>query len=125
VLVLDASLLVAVSLSEEGWGLLRGEQAFTPSLALSEATSALREAKWRGERSAEDAVRAAGRVAAAPVMVQSPEPLAAWGVAEELGWAKTYDAECVALARSLGCRLLTLDGRLKRGAARLVEIVGR
>jgi len=48
----------------------------------------------------------------------------AWRVADELGWAKTYDAEYLALARLLRCRLLTLDGRLRRRAASLVEIVG-
>ena len=39
-------------------------------------------------------------------------------------WAKTYDAEYLALARLLRCRLLTLDGRLRRRAASVVEIVG-
>lgn len=40
------------------------------------------------------------------------------------GWAKTYDAEYVALAHLLGSRLLTLDARLRRTASRLVEILG-
>ncbi|MGI8829736.1 MAG: hypothetical protein ACR2I5_08225 [Candidatus Limnocylindria bacterium] len=44
--------------------------------------------------------------------------------AEQLGWAKTYDAEYVALAQLLGCRLLTRDDRLRRGAARVLECIG-
>ena len=36
-----------------------------------------------------------------------------------LGWAKTYDAEYVALAQLIGCRMVTLDARLRRGADRL------
>jgi predicted nucleic acid-binding protein len=36
-----------------------------------------------------------------------------------MGRAKTYDAEYVAPARPLGCRLVTLDARLRRGADRL------
>jgi predicted nucleic acid-binding protein len=44
-------------------------------------------------------------------------------VAEEFGWAKTYDAEYVALAKIEGCRLVTLDGRLRRGADRLGFVV--
>jgi predicted nucleic acid-binding protein len=35
----------------------------------------------------------------------------AWRIADELGWAKTYDANYVALARLLGCKLVTLDAR--------------
>jgi len=41
-----------------------------------------------------------------------------------LGWAKTYDAEYVALARTLECSLLTTDRRLQRGAERIVDTVG-
>jgi predicted nucleic acid-binding protein len=48
---------------------------------------------------------------------------AAWAVAEEFGWAKTYDAEYVALAKSEGCRLVTLGSRLRRGADRLGFVV--
>jgi hypothetical protein len=48
----------------------------------------------------------------------------AWSVADELGWAKTYDANYVALARLLRCRLVTLDARLRRGAARHGFVVG-
>ncbi len=43
----------------------------------------------------------------------------AWRIAEEFGWAKTYDAEYVALAKLNECRLVTVDGRLRRGADRL------
>ena len=42
----------------------------------------------------------------------------------QLGWAKTYDAEYVALASLLGCRLVTVDGRLRRGADRLGFVLG-
>jgi predicted nucleic acid-binding protein len=40
-------------------------------------------------------------------------------VADELGWAKVYDAQYVALAQMLGCRLVSVDERLLRGVARL------
>jgi predicted nucleic acid-binding protein len=54
-----------------------------------------------------------------------PDGLAmkAWDVAEEFGWAKTYDAEYVALAMLNDCRLVTVDGRLRRGADRLGFVV--
>ncbi|TMM12296.1 MAG: type II toxin-antitoxin system VapC family toxin [Actinobacteria bacterium] len=47
----------------------------------------------------------------------------AWQLADELGWAKTYDAEYLALASLLRCQLVTIDARLHRGAARLGLVV--
>jgi len=65
------------------------------------------------------------RLAAAPIRFTDPRGLAreAWRVADEFGWKKTYDAEYVALARLLDCRLLTLDGRLRRGTKRLGFVI--
>jgi len=45
-------------------------------------------------------------------------------VADRFGWAKTYDANYIALAQVLGCRLVTLDARLRRGTARLGFVIG-
>ena len=45
-------------------------------------------------------------------------------MARQLGWAKTFDAEYVALALLVQGRLLTRDRRLRRGASRLVIVVG-
>lgn len=74
------------------------------------------------ERTASEALT---RFLDAPIERRAPARLypEAWSIATELGWAKTYDAEYVALARLLGCRLVTLDGRLRRAAGELVEIV--
>jgi predicted nucleic acid-binding protein len=58
--------------------------------------------------------------------VQRVEPAAqreeTWLVAEEAGWAETYDAEYVASARLASCPLVTLDERLRRGASRLADV---
>jgi hypothetical protein len=47
------------------------------------------------------------RLLKAPVEIRTPDGLvqAAWKVADELGWAKTYDAHYVALADRLAKRL--------------------
>jgi predicted nucleic acid-binding protein len=42
----------------------------------------------------------------------------AFAVASELGWAKTYDAEFLALARLEAAVVLTTDRRLRRGGDR-------
>jgi predicted nucleic acid-binding protein len=48
----------------------------------------------------------------------------AWRIADRLGWAKTYDAEYLALARLLRCRMLTTDAKLKASASKIVEVIG-
>jgi predicted nucleic acid-binding protein len=44
---------------------------------------------------------------------------AAWRVADDLGWARTYDAHYVAFAQMLACKLASIDERLLRGVVRL------
>src|SRR5919204_5252267 len=92
----------------------------------SEATSALHELRWRREISSDLIADALGRLRSAPIAARSPKRLLqeAWTIADNLGWAKTYDAEYVALARLLKCRLVTLDAKLQRSAGKLAEVVG-
>jgi predicted nucleic acid-binding protein len=125
-LVIDASAAVQASLSPDGFALLRAEELVAPGLLWSEGLSVLHELSWRGTISRALAGEALARFAAAPIVPNRPVRLAeeAWRVADELGWAKTYDAEYLALARLLRCRLLTLDARLRRRASSVVEIVG-
>jgi len=57
----------------------------------------------------------------APISIRTPAKFfrSAWDLADEMGWAKTYDAQYVALARMLGCKVVTLDERLIRSIERL------
>ena len=61
----------------------------------------------------------------APVEKRDPPALGAeaWNIAVEFGWGRTYDAEYVALAKILSCRLITIDGRLWRGTKRLGFVI--
>ncbi len=125
-LVIDASTCVHALLASNGWAPIGQERLAAPPLMWSETLSTLRELSWRGVVSIPNAEAALGALAEAPVERLSPPGLAseAWQVAVALGWAKTYDAEYVALARILGARLLTLDARLRRGAGRMVDVIG-
>lgn len=125
-LVVDASFVLQACLETEGFGLIATYKAIAPTLVVSETLSALREGQFRGVISPELALLARERLKKAPVQTQTTPELIdeAWRVADELGWAKTYDAEYVALARLFGCRLLTVDARLKRGSARVVDVIG-
>ena len=125
-LVIDASVAVRASAAADGFAELAPETLAAPPLMWSEARSALHETAWRGEIEAADADAARRRLEACPVKRVDPPDLGeeAWGIAEELGLAKTYDAEYLALARLLDCLMITLDRRLRRGADRLGFVRG-
>jgi len=124
-LVVDASIAVRASHRDGGFAALRDPDLYAPPLMWSEARSALHELAWRGEIATEDAHDALGRLERCPVKATEHRDLAetAWRIGDELGWARLYDAEYLALARLLGCRVVTLDGRLLRAGARLGLVV--
>lgn len=125
-LVLDASVAVEVCFAQMTLDELGDPHVCAPALLWSETRSALHELAWRGSVTVADAHRGHEALSQLPVERRDHPQLGgeAWRIADELGWAKTYDAEYVALARLLGCRLVTLDGRLRRGADRLGFVVG-
>jgi predicted nucleic acid-binding protein len=92
----------------------------------SEASSVLHELKWRKEIPDELAAIAMERLAAADISPRRPKGLSdeASRIADRLGWAKTYDAEYLALARLLRCRLLTTDAKLKASGSRVTNVIG-
>lgn len=91
----------------------------------SEFFSLTHEARWRQEIEETQALTLLERLEAAAIRGAEPRSLRreAWRLADELGLARTYDAEYVALAKILDCRLLTLDARLRRGADRLGIVI--
>ena len=120
-LVVDASVAVAASHSPIGLARLASHKLVAPYLMAAEAGSVLHEKVWRQEITPERGRIMLARLARSPVELLAPDGLLeeAWAVADELGWAKTYDAHYVALARLLRCRLVTVDERLLHGIARL------
>ena len=124
-LVVDASYAVRACGVDEGFSLLRDAHLVAPPLMWSETRSALYEAAWRGEIAEGDAAAAQQRLDNAPVASRNPGRLGSetLAISDDLGWAKTYDAEYLALARLLNCRVVTLDSRLRRGADRLGLVI--
>ena len=125
-LVVDAAVVITVCLSEAGLKSLGREELVAPHLMWSEASSVIHELRRGKEISAELAAIALDRLAAAAVSPRRPRGLIeeAWRIADRLGWAKTYDAEYLALARLLRCRLLTTDAKLKASGSDVVKVVG-
>lgn len=122
-LVVDAS--AALSIASSGVGVGNGPLV-APPLLWSEVTSFVNRAAWRGDLTRSVAAEILEAFLRLPIERRVPDDLyrVATQIAADLGWAKTYDAEYIALASLERCRLLTVDGRLKRGAGHLVEIVG-
>jgi predicted nucleic acid-binding protein len=125
-MVIDASVALRASVGETGFAELHGHELFAPPLMWIEAGSGIHELKWRREIPAHVAEAAMSRLLEAPIAERRPRHLLerAWKIADELGWAKLYDAHYVAAAQLLRMPLVTVDARLRRRAGRVVDVIG-
>jgi predicted nucleic acid-binding protein len=126
VLVVDTGLALRACVAGYEDVVAVDDELVAPPLLWSEVRSALHEARWRGELRRDGADDAHARLGRLRVRPRSPAQLGpeAWRIADLFGWAKTYDAEFVALAALLDCRLVTVDARLRRGTERLGFVIG-
>jgi predicted nucleic acid-binding protein len=97
-------------------------ELLAPTLLRSQTLSALHEAVQRGELPAEVARDRLARVGRMPIRLLGDAVLRrrAWEVADELGWASTYDAEYVALTQLQADAFVTLDEELARSVEGIV-----
>ncbi len=125
-LVLDANVALIACSGPGGFDPYSDEELVAPPLMWSELRSGLHEAVWRRETSQEQARLTLAELGVGRIEKRQHPRLGeeSWRIADELGLAKTYDAEYLALASLLECRLVTLDRRLRRGADRLGFVVG-
>jgi predicted nucleic acid-binding protein len=125
-LVVDATVVLAACAAEDGFAHFADPDLVAPPLMWSEARAVLHEMARRGDLKAAQARRMRRAVDRAPVAEQGHPSLGetSWDIADRMGLSRTYAAEYVALARLLGCRLVTLDAELARRARRLAVVVG-
>ena len=121
--VLDASAVSTLAVA--GWLTdLESHAPIAPTLMWSEALASIRQSRWRGEISAETERRAVENLLTAQISRRSSDEVyrRAIRLANDLGWAKTYDAEYVVVAQLEEAPLVTLDGRLRRRVDSVVEV---
>jgi predicted nucleic acid-binding protein len=114
---------VVLHLASEEIEVPADHELLAPTLLRSQTLSALHEAVHEGEIPADVALERLARIRALPIRLLGDAVLRrrAWDVAEQLGWAETYDAEYVALTQLQADALVTLDAELARRVGGVVE----
>ena len=97
-------------------------ELLAPTLLRSQTLSALHEAVQRGEIPADVARDRLARIRRMRIRLLGDAVLQrrAWDVADQLGWASTYDAEYVALTQLQADAFVTLDAKLARSVEGIV-----
>ena len=110
--VVDAG--VVLQLASAGTEVSSEHELLAPTLLRSQTLSALHEAVQRGEIPADVAREHLARIARMPIRLLGDAVLRrrAWELADQLGWASTYDAEYVALTQLQADAFVTLDADL-------------
>jgi predicted nucleic acid-binding protein len=119
--VVDSSAIL--HLAAEGVEVSDEHELLAPTLLRSQTLSALHEAVHRGEIPADVARDRLERIWRIRIRLLGDAVLRrrAWEVAEQLGWASTYNAEYVALTLLQADAFVTLDADLARSVAGIVE----
>jgi predicted nucleic acid-binding protein len=110
-------------LAGEGIDVAPEHELLAPTLLRSQTLSALHEAVHQGELPADVARERLTHIGRMPIRLLGDAVLRrrAWDVAEQLGWAETYDAEYVALTQLQADAFVTIDSDLARQVEGLVR----
>jgi predicted nucleic acid-binding protein len=113
---------VVLHLASEGIEVPARHELLAPTLLRSQTLSALHEAVHRGEIPTDVALDRLARIRAIPIRLLGDAVLRrrAWDVADQLGWAQTYNAEYVALTQLQADAFVTLDAELARSVEGIV-----
>ncbi len=120
--VIDVS--AALRLAKEGSSVPDVHELLAPTLFRSQTLSVLHEAVARGEMTPEVARDRLAYIGRLPMRLLGDAVLRrrAWEVADQLGWASTYDAEYIALTQLQADAFVTLDRGLARRAKGVVIV---
>jgi predicted nucleic acid-binding protein len=120
--VVDAR--AVIHLASEGIEIPSEHELLAPTLLRSQTLSTLHEAVQRDEITAEVALERLARIGKMRIRLLGDGVLRrrAWEVADQLGWASTYDAEYVALTLLQADAFITLDADLARKVEGVVTV---
>jgi predicted nucleic acid-binding protein len=112
--VVDASAVLHMASTEIE--VLPEHKLLAPTLLRSQTLSALHEAVHRNEIPADLARLHLARIGRMPIRLLGDSVLRrrAWELADQLGWASTYNCEYVALTQLQADAFITLDSELAR-----------
>ena len=118
--VVDAG--AVLHLASAGVAVADAHELLAPTLLRSQTLSALHEAVQKGELPADVARERLTRVGRMPIRLLGDAVLRrrAWDLADQLGWASTYDAEYIALTQLQADAFVTLDAELARSVEGIV-----
>ena len=120
--VVDTS--AVLHLASEGVEVSGAHKLLAPTLLRSQTLSALHEAVERGEFPADVARERLTHIRRMKIRLLGDAVLQrrAWELADQLGWASTYDAEYVALTQLQADAFVTMDAKLARSVKGIVEV---
>ena len=118
--VVDAR--AVIHLASNGIEVAGTHELLAPTLRRSQTLSALHEAVQRGDIPADVARDCLARIGRMKIRLLGDGVLRrrAWEVADQLGWASTYNAEYIALTQLQGDAFVTLDVELARSVEGIV-----
>jgi predicted nucleic acid-binding protein len=118
--VVDAG--AVIHLASKGIEVPVKHKLLAPTLLRSQVLSALHEAVKRGEIPADVARDHLARIGRMPIRLLGDAVLRrrAWELADQLGWASTYNAEYVALTQLQADAFVTTDAALARSVKGIV-----
>ena len=118
--VVDAG--AVLHLADAGVEVPGKHKLLAPTLLRSQTLSALHEAVQRGDIPADVARDRLTRIGRMPIRLLGDAALRrrAWELADQLGWASTYNAEYVALTQLQADAFVTLDKKLARSLEGIV-----
>jgi predicted nucleic acid-binding protein len=118
--VVDAGAVLHLASAEVD--VAEAHELLAPTLLRSQTLSMLHEAVQRGDLSSEVARDRLARIGRIRIRLLGDAVLRrrAWEVADQLGWASTYDAEYVALTQLQADALVTTNAELARSVEGIV-----